>query len=217
MFKNKYIRISFIVAFTSSCLLFAYLLYVNNQYNRLINNELVSFQTIQKLTKESNKNYILLLELINPPFPCNSDSLYQEWWKVTTSNNLLMDSIKNSLINNKEADQAFNDLFKSRKVYHNTVVKIIPPSFCKRNDSCRIAFARQIKPSFFSYQAALENYTKLRKDILSQKSNELSRSAFKSGAFFFSFSLSMVLLPVLFVFLILFMVNILAIGYYDKR
>jgi hypothetical protein len=217
MFKNKYIRISFIVAFTSSCLLFAYLLYIDSLYSRLINNELASFQTIQKLTKESNKNYILLLELINPPFPCNSDSLYQEWWKVATSNNHLMDSIKNSLNNNKEADQAFNDLFTSRKVYHNTVVKIIPPSFCKRNDSCRIAFAKQVKPSFFSYQAALENYTKLRKDILLQKNNELSRSVFKSGAFFFSFSLSMVLLPVLVIFLMLFIVGILAIRYYDER
>jgi hypothetical protein len=217
MSKNKYIRISFIVAFTSSVLLFAYLLYIDSKYSRLINNELVSFQTIQKLTKESNKNYILLFELRNPSLTSNSESLYQEWWKSTVNNNHLMDSIKQSHIGNKKADQDFNDLFRSRNIYINTVVKIVPPSFCKKNDSCRIAFTQQIEPSFFSYQTALENFTKLRKDFLLQKNNELSRSVFKSGMIFFSFSLSTVLFPVLVVFLVLFTVGILAIGYYDKR
>jgi hypothetical protein len=217
MLKNKYIKISFIIAFTSSGLLFAYLLYIDSLYSRMINNELISFQAIQKLTKESNKNYILLLEFINPPLISNPDSLYQEWWNLTQNNNRLMDSIKKSLIDNKNADQSFDELFTSRKIYHNTVVEIIPSSFCKQDDSCRIAFAKHIKPSFFSYQMALENFTKLRKDFLSQKNNELSRSAFKSGMIFFSFSILTVLLPVLIIFLLLFTVSILAIGYYDKR
>jgi hypothetical protein len=217
MTKNKYIRISFILAFTSSILLFAYLSYIDTKYSRLINNELISFQTIQKLTKESNNNYILLLELMDPPLTCNSESLYQEWWNMTVNNNQLIDSIKNSLTDNKKADQAFNDLLKSRNIYINTVLKIIPPSFCKKNDSCRIAFTNQIKPSFLSYQTALENYTKLRKDILSQQNYKLSSSVFKFGTLFLSFSLSTVLIPLLVVFLTLFMVYILTLGYVDKR
>lgn len=160
--KNKRAKIFFIVSsvifLISIVTLYYYLNDVDEKYTQLINREAKTFDLLQHLTYESNRNYSLLTELLLAKSETEIDSLLKKRISFINDTNSLVDSLSSFSIYYSLSKSHINTLIETRTMYQSKVNDFVSMIKTGQKDKAYLFLRTEVQSGFGNYQSALREY-----------------------------------------------------------
>ncbi len=178
---------------------------INNNYQVLLKKELNNFQSLQRITIVSNKNYFLLFQFFNAK-AINADSIKKEWNKSLNLNSSNFDKLSDSLGILSKQDLKYKNLINARAKYLKNVDYFLDHISNEDKTLQTSFFVLTVNPSFTNYQDQLNDYTLHYSLKLSNHSNEISYSVASSSLSFILFGFSPLIFTLVLTFGYFFMV-----------
>jgi hypothetical protein len=161
--------------------LYVYLFQIDKKYSSFINKEIENFQTLQKFTSESNRNFFLLYDVIYPEVNSNPSEIERQWRVNSQRNSALIDTITNRTIVNPIGDPHYKNMIEARMDYIRMTGELFKMTGTVDKESCADYFIHVLKPGFRKYQTLLERFVEQHKLQLIQYSDNISNSAKKTS------------------------------------
>lgn len=208
---NKSLIILVTVFFIINIGLFYILLQkVDKKYSTLIEKELESFSNLQKITKESNKNFYTLSKILYQKDSLQRVNLIKERQTISDQNTKYFENI--ALISYLDSTSAkeLTELLRLRFIFLTNCDVYLKMISTFPKDSCYSYFYNTLTQSFLNYQDKLQDFTQIHKKELLNYSDDITNNVNKSSRNILLFGLSPLIL-ILIIALIYIVIILLAI------
>jgi hypothetical protein len=178
---SKALLVALFMLIVACILLYIYIFRIDNRYTLLISKEIDNFQTLQKFTAESNRNFFLLYDALYPQDRTDPAAIQAQWLHNVDENSARIDTITRRALINPVGDPYYSNLIDARKEYFRKTGNLFRMIESHQKDSAAPYFQREVKPCFAKYQSLLEKFVEQHKLQMMQFSENISSDAKKAS------------------------------------
>jgi hypothetical protein len=206
-----------LITMTSSLIFFyKYLIDIDKQYSDLIDKEIEIFSTLENLTAQSNKTFILLDNILDAENKAERDSIITLRDSLTNNNYKLVDTLLNSIIGYTKNNGSLSVLIYARRIYNETCQTFIN-LISVNHEAAKKYLSNVVEPSFYNYQNKISSIMLFNKKDIANYSDQITAEVHHKSFFMLLIGISPIImvgfLALLFILILILIILIIKKNY----